>query len=329
MRALITGGAGYVGSRVAAHLLASGVEVTVFDDLVYGGQALLPFAGMPAFRFVKGDVTDKVSLAKAMPGHDAIIHLAALVGEAVCDLDPEATVKINRDASISALHLAEDAGIPRFLFFSTCSNYGVSDPNILADEDSELRPLTLYARTKVEVERYLLDQPHRIATTVLRLGTICGLSARMRFDLLVSEMARAAAVGQTIDIYKPAAWRPFLHIADAGRVALHVLQMDTARTEGRVFNVIGDNYQKQGLIDLVRKYYPAARIQITDAQPDNRDYRVSGQRIRRDLGFSTQHTVEEAFVETATAVADGMFVDPFWAGHSAIPLPAVAPLVKA
>lgn len=325
----ITGGAGYVGSRVAAHLLAEGLDVTVFDKLIYGGTALLPFAGRPSFRFAKGDVRNSETLAGAMSGHDAVIHLAAIVGEDACDLDPEAAERTNRDAAIDALRLAEAAGIPRFLFFSTCSNYGLSDPNVLADEDSELRPLSLYARTKVDVERHLIGYRGVTATTVLRLGTICGLSARMRFDLLVSEMARAAALGRRIEIYKPAAWRPFLHIADAARAALHVLGEPAEKIAGRVFNVVGENYQKRGLMELVRKHFPDAVIDVTDAQPDKRDYRVSAQRIKQRLGFVAKHTVEEAFVETANAVADGVFVDPFWPGHSAIPLAAQPALGRA
>jgi nucleoside-diphosphate-sugar epimerase len=320
MRVLITGGAGYIGSRVTAHLLAAGKDVTVFDNLVYGGQALLPFVSLPSFAFIKGDVRNSSAFGRAMQGHDAVIHLAAVVGEAACDLDAEAAERINRDASIEALRSAEHCGVGRFVFFSTCSNYGLSDPNVLADEDSELRPLSLYARTKVDVERYVLSARGEVAATVLRLGTICGLSARMRFDLLVSDMARAAATGQTIDIYKPDAWRPFLHVADAGRAVQHVLETSPADIAGRVFNVVGENYQKRGLVDLVRKHYPEATIAITDAQPDNRDYRVSGARIERELGFATRYTVEDAFVSTARAVSDGMFVDPFWPGHSAIPL---------
>jgi nucleoside-diphosphate-sugar epimerase len=319
MNVLVTGGAGYVGSRVVADLLAHGARVTVFDRLVYGAQALLPFGRHPSFRLIAGDVRDEPALRAAMSGHEAVVHLAAVVGEAACDLDPQAAEAINRDAAIAALRIAESARVARFIFFSTCSNYGVSDSSALADEDAALKPMSLYARTKVAVENAALAMQTEMAVTVLRLGTICGLSGRMRFDLLVSEMARAAALGEPIEIYKPDAWRPFLHVADAGRVVEHVLSCERGRVRGRVFNVVGENYQKRGLMDLVRKHYPDAHVSITDAKPDNRDYRVSDARIREQLGFSTRYTVEDAFVETARAVADGVFVDPHWAGHSAIP----------
>lgn len=320
MKVLVTGGAGYIGSRVTAHLLACGMEVTVFDRLFYGAESLLSFVGNPAFQFIAGDIRDRSALQNAMAGATAVVHLAAIVGEAACALAPEATEAINRTAAISAIEVAESLGVERFLFFSTCSNYGVSDSNVLADENSALKPLSLYARTKVDVELFALSRGAGMTVTVLRLATICGLSARMRFDLLISELARAAASGNMIEVYKPDAWRPFLYIGDAARVVQHVLKCEHSTARQRVFNVVGENYQKRGLVDLVRKHFPEVRILVTDASPDARDYRVSGGRIERELGFKPSHTVEGAFLETARAVADGVFVDPFWPGHSAIPL---------
>jgi nucleoside-diphosphate-sugar epimerase len=321
MRVLVIGGAGYIGSRLVAHLLINNFHVTVFDRLAYGGEALLPFIGHEQFRFVAGDIRDADAVAPELRGTDAVVHLAAIVGEPACARNESDTVAINRDAAITTLRRAEAEGVDRFVFLSTCSNYGVSDADALADEDSRLRPLSLYARTKVEVEEACLAHSGRLTVTVLRLGTVCGLSARMRFDLLISELARAAVRGEPIDIYKPAAWRPFLHIADAARAVAHVLGEDRRRVNGRVFNVVGGNFQKQGLVDIVKKHFPKTVVKITDANPDNRDYRVSGARVERDLGFYTQHTIEDAFVETADAVRAGIFHDPLWRGHSAIPLP--------
>ena len=322
MKVFLTGGAGYLGSRLAAHLIASGHHVTVFDALVYGGEALLPFVGHRAFRLVKGDVRDREAVRAAMRGHEAVAHLAAIVGEDACSIDRHKTAEVNRDAAIGAMDLAEDVGIQRFVFFSTCSNYGVSDPDSLADEDAPLKPLSLYASTKVEVERNALARRGATCVTVLRLGTICGLSARMRFDLLVSDMARAAALGTPIEVYKPEAWRPYLHIADVGRVVECVLAAPRANVESSVFNVVGENYQKLGLVRLVLEHFPNAQVKLNDGKPDNRDYRVSAAKIERVLGFVPQHTVAEALIETAIAVRDRVFMDPMWEGYSAIPLQA-------
>jgi nucleoside-diphosphate-sugar epimerase len=243
-----------------------------------------------------------------------------VVGDSACNLVPDQAWSINVTGTQTVLMQASKAGLQRLVFVSTCSNYGMASPDALATEESPLNPLSLYARAKVEAERLVLgisSPPHVI---VLRLGTICGLSPRMRFDLLVSEMALKAARGKRIEIYAPDAWRPFLHINDAGRAIGHILHAVTETNAGRVFNVVGENYQKHGLVELVRRHFPGTEIATVAKKPDLRDYRVDATRITRELGYSTWWTVEDAFLETAHAVAMGVFRDPEWAGHSAIPL---------
>jgi nucleoside-diphosphate-sugar epimerase len=321
---LVTGGAGYLGSRVTAHLLQAGYAVTVFDKLVYGGEALLPFHRHERFKLVRGDVRDEHVVGAALAGIDAIVHFAAVVGEPACAVDPEQSWSINVEGSKAVFAAARAAATPRLVFISTCSNYGVAKPGELAIEDSPLNPLSDYARAKVECEKLLMAGTPPSASTVLRFGTICGLSARMRFDLLVSEMAKKCARGERIDIFSPDAWRPFLHIADAGRAIDHVLKSSSNETARRVFNVVGENYQKRGLVELARWHFPEVEIAITDKNPDLRDYRVDGSQITRELGFTPLYTVEDAFCETAKAVRDGMYRDADWPGHSAIPLDPAA-----
>jgi nucleoside-diphosphate-sugar epimerase len=322
MKIFITGGAGYIGSMVTAHLLAVGAEVVVFDRLVYGGESLLSFHGHPSFRLVAGDVRDREALLRAMQGADAVVHLAAIVGEAACAIDERAAWSVNYGGAETVLAAARECGVPRFVFVSTCSNYGISNPGEVADETYPLRPISEYARAKVAAEQHILSNSGDVCALGLRLGTICGLSPRMRFDLLVSEMARSAVLGDPIDVFAPEAWRPFLHIRDAARALSKCLEAPGELVRGKIFNVVGENCQKKHLAELVLKHYPAARIAITDKQADLRDYRASGERIFRDLGFTTRFTVEDAFMETAAAVSAGVFRDPRWAGHSAVPLVA-------
>ncbi|MCC7047690.1 MAG: NAD(P)-dependent oxidoreductase [Alphaproteobacteria bacterium] len=329
MNVLVTGGAGYIGSRLVADLVGAGAAVHAFDRLLYGGEALLPFFGNPQFRFTAGDIRDQAAIGAALAGADAVVHLAAVVGEQACAIDEESAAAINRDAALALLRAAEAKGVRRFVFISTCSNYGISDPQSLADETAALKPQSLYARTKVEVEKACLVHDGRMAVTVLRFGTICGLSARMRFDLLINEMAAAAASGRRIEIYKPAAWRPFLHVADAARAVRHVLGADRELVARRVFNVVGENHQKRDLLALALRHYPDTPSAISDARPDNRDYRVSAALIERTLGFKPAHSIEEAFVETAEAVRAGVFHDSAWHGHSALPLPDRIGLLRA
>jgi nucleoside-diphosphate-sugar epimerase len=320
MKVLVTGGAGYVGSVVSAHLLAEGWEVTVLDKLVYGGEGLLGLFGNPCFRLIAGDVRDPDTLRSALDGASAVVHLAAVVGEAACAVDPESASSINFEGTRQTLAAAQRSALNRFLFVSTCSNYGISAPDLLVDETFPLKPLSQYAESKVRAEKLVLESPDLVCGSVLRFGTICGLSPRMRFDLLVSEMARAGALGEHLRIFTPNAWRPFLHIRDAARAIAHCLSASRQSLRGNVFNVVGENYQKRGLVQLVRKHYPATPLEVAETAPDLRDYRVSAERIRQELGFTPQYAVEDAFLETASAVASGLFRDPHWAGHSAVPL---------
>jgi len=320
MKVVVTGGAGYVGCVVSAHLLAAGWEVTVLDRLVYGGEALLGLFGNPYFRLIAGDVRDPATLRGALDGASAVVHLAAVVGEAACAVDPESAWSINLEGTRQTLAAAHQSALDRFLFVSTCSNYGISAPYLLADETFPLKPLSRYAESKVGAERLVLESPDLGCGSVLRFATICGLSPRMRFDLLVSEMARAGALGAPLRIFAPNAWRPFLHVRDAARAIAHCLSASRQSLRGSVFNVVGENYQKCGLVELVRKHYPATPLEVAETAPDLRDYRVSAERIRQELGFTPQYTVEDAFLETASAVSSGVFRDPHWAGHSAVPL---------
>jgi nucleoside-diphosphate-sugar epimerase len=141
----------------------------------------------------------------------------------------------------------------------------------------------------------------------------------MRFDLLVNDMGRAAALGDSIEIFAPDAWRPFLHIRDAARAIDCCLGAPASTIENRVFNVVGENYQKKGLADLVRRHFPAASISMTEAMPDARDYRVSAERVKAELAFQPMLSIEAALLEVSGAVQAGMFREPRSVRHAAAP----------
>lgn len=319
MNVVVTGGAGYLGSVVTAHLLQAGHRVTVLDTLSGGGESLLAFAAHPCFRLATGDVRDQHDVRRAIAGADAVVHAAAVVGEPVCATDPDAARSINVGGTTAVAAAMEEAGVPRLVMISTCSNYGVSGPDVPADEDSPLRPLGVYAGSKVDAERAALGGAMRTSRLVLRLGTICGLSPRMRFDLLVNDMARCAALGERIGIFGPDAWRPSLHIRDAARAVEWALTASD-RLAQRVFNVVGENFRKKDLVDLVRRHFPEALIEIAPGVPDARDYKVSAERIEREGGFAPVHTVDQAVLEIADAVRAGVFRDVGWSLHAAAPI---------
>ena len=308
MRVLVTGGGGYVGTALVTHLAAAGHAVTVVDPLPLGAEALLPAIGIGEVRLVRGSVTDTALMEATLPGHDAVVHLAALVGEAACAVDEDMTRAINVEAAGSIAAAASAAGIERFVFASTCSNYGVSDPGVLVDEDAPLRPLGLYAESKVEAEKRV-RRAHDSAV-ILRFGTVCGPSPRMRFDLLVSELAREAVAGRELIIYAPEAWRPYLPMADLVRAVEHVVRTEIGSVSGSVFNVVAENCTKRDLVNIVQESFPEVAVALVDKAPDLRDYRVRGTRFEAATGFRMQSTVKSAFTETAQLLQCGVWSEP-------------------
>lgn len=320
MKVLVTGGTGYVGSRVVARLLSQGHEVRVLDQMVYGGETAVALSLFPGFELQVGDIRESSALDRAMDGVDGVIHLAAIVGEGACNVNPELARDINFSAIPTILDALRRAGSPRLIIVSTCSNYGVTDPNTVVDESGALKPLSEYARAKVVAEEAALNDAGAGSVTVLRLGTICGLAPRMRFDLLVNEMARDTVLDRELEIYTPQAWRPFLHIDDAAEAMEAVLLADLDKVGRQVFNVVGENHQKTSLLEIARRRAPDLKAKIVDRAPDLRDYRVSGERIGQAIGYQPSRTVEQAFNEVADAVRDGLIRNPDWPGYSATPL---------
>ena len=165
-----------------------------------------------------GDVRDSATVARAVEHVDAVVHLAAIVGDPACARDPEAARAINEHGSLQLIRSAQTAGVSRFVFASTCSNYGrMNDTSVLATEEHELRPLSLYAETKVAVERELLGHgASTMAGTVLRLATLFGVSPRMRFDLTVNQFVMEMLVHRKLVVYGERFWRPYVHRSRCG-----------------------------------------------------------------------------------------------------------------
>ena len=319
MKILMTGGAGYLGSVLSLQLTKAGHEVRVFDCLLYGGESLLSLAGQPGFEFRRGDVRDSQAVRGAVEGVDAVVHLASIVGDPACARQPELAREVNLKASLELIKAAQEAGAGRFVFASTCSNYGkMTDTTVLATEESELRPVSLYAETKVGVERELLKLPrHPMSGTVMRFSTLYGLSPRMRFDLTVNEFVMEMMLQRKLVVYGEQFWRPYVHVRDAARAVAMVLEAPTEQVAGQVFNV-GDtreNYRKADLLDLIRMRIPDGEVESVPKAEDPRDYRVSFERIRARLGYTITRRVSDGIGEIATALEAGLIDDPRSPAH--------------
>lgn len=314
MKVLVTGGAGYIGSTLAPMLLADGHAVRVLDTLIHGGGALLPVWSHPKFEFIRGDVRDRDAVSRSLEGVDAVVHLAAIVGDPACSRQPDLAKETNLDASLALLEEARRRGISRFVFASTCSNYGrMSDPTSYVDETSVLAPISLYAETKVAVERATLEAPssNGFCPTLLRFATVYGVSPRMRFDLTVNEFTLEMVGRGRLVVFGEQFWRPYVHVADAARAIAAVLESPPDHVRREVFNVgsTEENYRKLDLVELVREHAPDAAVEFVQKKEDPRDYRVSFAKIQERLGFVLSKSVRDGIADVASLVRQGVLSD--------------------
>ena len=310
----MTGGAGYIGSVLVADLLARGFRVRVLDALYYDNQvALRGFLDHPGFEFVEGDITDPDAVRKSVRSCSDVVHLAALVGDPVCKKYPELARRVNHDASIQLVQSAAEHGIGRFVFVSTCSNYGLRNDDECATEESELNPVSLYAETKVAVERHLVSaySDSDMVTSILRLATAHGLSPRMRFDLTVSEFTQELHAGNRLSVYDFDTWRPYCHVKDISRSIINVLLADCSKVKGQVFNVGDDSqhYTKKQLVELITRTLGRGEVEFVEKSVDPRNYRVSFQKVKDTLGFTVSEDVAASIERLKKALNGSEYSD--------------------
>ncbi|GAB7021548.1 NAD-dependent epimerase/dehydratase family protein [Salidesulfovibrio brasiliensis] len=317
-KVLVTGGAGYVGSILLRELMQAGYEVVCVDTLMFGGDSLIDIWHHPQFTFHKVDVTDFEALDPILDSNDffAYVHLAAIVGDPACKRQPELAQKTNWEASVHLLEKARENKVERFVFASTCSNYGkMADPGGMVKEDSPLAPVSLYAELKVKFEKLMLEESEKspdFCPTSLRFATVYGLSHRMRFDLTVNEFTKELAMGKTLVVFGEQFWRPYCHVSDFSQAIMTVLEAERDKVAYNVFNVgdTAENYTKQMIVDEILKQIPDGKIEYVVKKEDPRDYRVDFTRIREELGFAITKTVPEGIAEVRDIVSLGVVQDP-------------------
>ncbi len=306
---LIIGGAGYIGSALVRILLNRGYRVRVLDSLMYGSDSLAELRGAKDFNLQQGDGRDLSALVAAAHGADAIVHLAAIVGDPACELDHELTLEINLLATRTTKEVATALGVKRLIFASTCSVYGAAED--LVDESSKAKPVSLYGRTKLLSEQLLLaPDPSGLCTTVLRFATIYGLSPRPRFDLVVNLFTAQALRDKRITVHGGSQWRPLLHVRDAARAIVSALEAPVAAVDHQIFNIGSEdeNYTIAQVAEIVARIV-GAEIISSDEQSDPRSYRVSFAKARAVLDFQPTVTVEDGIRELAGALRGGRISD--------------------
>lgn len=307
---LVTGGAGYIGSSVVELLLRAGYRVRVLDKLVYGDDAIRGLLDHPALELVVGDFRNVGTVVTATRDVDAVIHLGAIVGDPACALDEELTVEVNLSATKLLAEVARARGVRRFLFASTCSVYGAS-PEIL-DETSRLNPVSIYAATKLAAERILVAMADETFAPIrVRFGTIFGLSARKRFDLVVNLLSAKAVTEGRITVFGGNQWRPFVHVRDAAAAVFRLLEAPADVVENRVFNIgsDGQNHTIDEIGELIRQAVPDAEVVRTEGDGNATDYRVTCARIRDAIGFEPEWSLRAGIEQVLSEVRDGTIPD--------------------
>lgn len=307
---LVIGGAGHLGSELCRQLLDEGYGVRVLDVLMFGDDAVQALYEHPSFELIEGDFRHIENVVKAASGMDAVIHLGAIVGDPACAVDEDHSVDVNYAATRMIREVCRGYGIRRFIFASTCSVYGASDH--IVDERSNLNPVSLYAITKVESEKALLDKHDpTFSPTVLRLATVFGLSPRPRFDLVVNLVSAMAVKEGTCAIFGGDQWRPFIHVSDVARAMITVLRAPEQAVAGQIYNVGDDrnNMQLREVGDLIEKLVPSAQVIRKEDDVDRRNYRVSFQKIREQLGFGCTRDVASGIREIRDAIQAGQIPD--------------------
>ena len=311
---LVIGGAGYIGSVLVRKLLDRGYRVRVLDNLIYNhGSSIAGLAEHPDFSFINGDFGNTAKLDAALYEVTDVVLLAALVGDPICKKYQELARKSNLEYPKQLIERMKDFDIDRFVFTSTCSNYGLRNDDTPADEESPLNPQSLYAETKVEFERHILSKLPEVTfcPTILRLSTAYGISYRMRFDLSISEFTRDLALGKDLLVYDENTWRPYCHISDISEAIITVLEARKKDVYGQVFNVGSDdgNYTKKMLVDLILKYIPNGAVSYKQGGFDPRNYRVSFDKIKQVLEFGTEYTAEDSVSGLIRAIRGNLFPD--------------------
>ncbi|OVE80237.1 hypothetical protein BVY02_00900 [bacterium J17] len=308
---LVIGGAGYIGSQVCRDLLEKGYGVRALDTLFFGDFPVEELQTNSNFDLVVGDFRNVESVVAAMRGVDAVVHLGAIVGDPACALDDDFTIDVNLTATKMLAEVCKILGVERLIFASTCSVYGEADDGVLT-EDSQLNPVSLYARTKIASEQVLeeLAGPG-FAPTILRFGTLFGLSPRPRFDLFVNLLSAKAAVGEEIHVFGGSQWRPFVHVRDVSKAIIGVLEAPVEKVGCQTFNV-GSDAMNSKLIDVAEKIaelIPGTVMKVDPDKEDNRNYRVSFERFNEAVGVQLDVSVEEGIMEIREAFAQGLISD--------------------
>ena len=304
----ITGGAGYVGSKLVPKMLDLGYEITVLDLMIYGEEVLPNHNNL---KKIKGDIRDKSLLENIIPGHDAFIHLACISNDPSFELNPSLGKSINLDAFEPMVKISMKNKVSRFIYASSSSVYGIKKEKNVT-EDMVLEPLTDYSKFKGDCEKILNSyKSEDFITTTIRPSTVCGYAKRQRLDLVVNILTNHAFHKREITVFGGDQLRPNVHIDDMVDSYLAVLTADPKKINGQIFNVGFKNQSVNELADNVKEIIGEDIKIINTKSDDNRSYHVSSEKIKDILGFETKHTIKDAVKDLKNAFENKILINTF------------------
>lgn len=301
---LVIGGGGYVGSQLVPKLLSAGYKVLVFDTFWYGKSH---FSAHPHLDLIQADMRDTNAVADAMKNQDVVIHLACISNDPSFDLNPMLGKSVNLDSFLPIVKIAKISSIHHFIYASSSSVYGIKDDERVT-ENLSLEPLTDYSRFKVACEDMLLNEvSDEFTTTIIRPATICGVSTRQRFDLVVNILAANAIENRIIKVFGGTQFRPNLHIEDMADAYLAILQSDKSVINKEIFNVGGKNLTVSEIAESVQRVIDSnIPIEFQETQ-DMRSYRVDSTKIFKTIGFTPKRGIDDAIADIKEAYVNKAF----------------------
>ncbi len=310
---LLIGGGGYIGSVIAQYFLDKGYKVLIYDLFIYDNSFIIKKINNKNLEVVNIDFCDSKSLIQNLSGVNYAVILGGLVGDPITKKYPEESQAINLIGIKKLFLLLSEKNIERLIFISTCSNYGLVNNNIKADENTDLKPLSLYAKHKVDAEKFLMSLKGKVdyVPTILRFATAFGLSERMRFDLTVNEFTYELFKNNKLSIYDENTWRPYCHVKDFARLIDIVISSPKNKVSFEIFNAGGQSNHatKKQIVSEITSFIDSSNVSYSSNGSDPRNYIVNFNKVKNILDFIPKFSIRDGIEEILNALNHNEFID--------------------
>jgi nucleoside-diphosphate-sugar epimerase len=293
---LIAGGAGYIGSTLVNFLLKKNHKVICLDNLVYGKKSIIPFLKKKNFIFIKQDIRDYKKVKKIFSTYkiDYVVNLAAIVGDKQCKTISKTAYDTNFNGNTNLFNSAQECSVKKYIFASTCSNYGIAKSNGYVDEKSKLNPVSLYAESKIDSENFLLSQINKnLEILILRFATAFGVSFRTRFDLTLNSFTYEAIKNKKIEVFAKDTWRPYVHVKDIARIIYFAI-INKKKNNNIIFNAgfTKSNLTKEDLAKKIVNILPKTSLNFDPNITDLRTYKVSFRKLENTFNIKQKYSID-------------------------------------